>query len=240
MSPITLGFEVHYYLVLFSVLLHLGFNNTFTSWITTCLSSVTFEIMVNGGKSESFTPSKGLRQGDPLSFYLFILGQEVLSRLLDHEVRTKNISGIKASSRGSTITHVMYADDIILFSKATSKDAYNINAVLEKYCSWSRQRISNNKSGVFFSKHTHPSHCRHIKEILQLKILKKDGMYLGAPLILSKSSSLDFSYLCEKSWAGEVSAYLGQAGKSLSPPLHCLYLCMLCLLSTSPRRYVTK
>ena len=122
MSPITLGFEVHYYLVLFSVLLHLSFNSTFTSWITTCLSSVTFEIMVNGGKSESFTPSKGLRQGDPLSFYLFILGQEVLSRLLDHEVRTKNISGIKASSRGSTITHVMYADDTILFSKATSKD----------------------------------------------------------------------------------------------------------------------
>ena len=40
-----------------SVLLHLGFNNTFTSWITACLSSVTFKIMVNGGKSESFTPS---------------------------------------------------------------------------------------------------------------------------------------------------------------------------------------
>ena len=65
-------------------------------------------------------------------------------------------------------------------------------------------------------------------------------MYLGAPLILSKSSSLDFSYLSEKSWVGEVSAYPGQAGKSLSPPLHYLYLCMLCLLSTSPRRYVTK
>ena len=104
--------------------------------------------MVNGGKSESFTPSKGLRQGDPLSSYLFILGQEMLSRLLDHEIRTKNISGIKASSHGPAMTHVMYVDDIILFSKATSKNAHNINVVLEKYCSWFGQRISKSKSGV--------------------------------------------------------------------------------------------
>ena len=66
-----------------SVLLHLGFNNTFTSWIFVCISSVTFKIMVNGGKSESFIPSRRLRQGDPFSSYLLILGHEVLSRLLD-------------------------------------------------------------------------------------------------------------------------------------------------------------
>ena len=134
----------------------------------------------------------------------------------------------------------MYADDIIFFTKATSKDAHNINVMLEKYCSWFGQSINKSKSGVFFSKHTHPSHRRHIKEILQLKNLKETAMYLGAPLILSRSPSLDFSYLCEKSWAGEVSAYPGQARKSSSPLLHCLYLRMPCLLSTSLRRYVTK
>ena len=92
----------------------------------------------------------------------------------------------------------MYADDIIFFTKATSKDAHNINVMLEKYCSWFGQSINKIKSGVFFSKHTHPSHRRHIKEILQLKNFKKDAMYLGAPLILSRSPSLDFSYLCKK------------------------------------------
>ena len=120
---------------------------------------------------------------------------------------SKNINGIKASSRGPAMTHVMYANGIIIFSKATLKEAHNINAVLEKYYSWFRQRISKSKLGVFFTKLTHPSHCRHIKEILQLKNLKEDSIYLGAPLILSRSPSLDFSYLCEKSWAGEVSAY---------------------------------
>lgn len=172
--------------------------------------------MVNGGRLENFTPSRGLRQGDPLSPYLFILGQEVLSRLLDRELRTKNISGIKASSHGPAITHVIYADDIILFSKATSKDAHNINAMLEKYCFWSRQSINKSKSRVFFSKHTHPSHRRHIKEILQLKNLKENVMYLGAPLILSRSLPLDFSYLCEKleaklmGWRSKCLSWVGR------------------------------
>ena len=100
-----------------------------------CVSSISFEVMVNGGKFESFMPSRGLRQGDPLSPYLFIIGQEVLSRLLDQELRSRNIYGIKASPNGPAITHVMYADDIVLFSKASPKDAHNIVNVLDKYCS---------------------------------------------------------------------------------------------------------
>lgn len=120
-----------------AVLLHLGFNKVFSNWILYCISSVNFEILVNGGKSESFKPSRGLRQGDPLSPYLFILGQEVLSRLLDQELRQKSINGIKTSRSGPTVTHVMYADNIILFLKATKKDARNISLILEKYTLWS-------------------------------------------------------------------------------------------------------
>lgn len=72
-----------------------------------CMSSVTFEVLVNGGKSDQFKPSRGLRQGDPFSPYLFILGQEVLSRMLDRELVASNISGAKASVRSPALTHVM-------------------------------------------------------------------------------------------------------------------------------------
>lgn len=132
-----------------TVLLHLGFNEVFSNWVLSCISSVTFEILVNGGKPENFRPSRRLRQGDPLSPYLFILGQEILSRMLDHELRQRNIKGIRTSISGPTITHVMYADDIVLFSKATKKDAETISEILEKYSLWSGQLVNRSKSGIF-------------------------------------------------------------------------------------------
>ena len=109
---------------------------------------------------DQFKPSKGLRQGDPLSPYLFILGQEVLSRMLDKELRDGNISGVKPSIRGPTITHVMYANDIVLFSKATKNDAKRLANCLEKYCTLLGKIINRGKSGILFSKHTGPNSKR--------------------------------------------------------------------------------
>ena len=92
------------------------------------------KFLLTGGKSDQFKPSRGLRQGDPLSSYLFILGQEVLSRMLDKELCTGNISGAKASARGPAVTHFMYADDIVLFSKAARNDAEILTTCLDRYC----------------------------------------------------------------------------------------------------------
>lgn len=98
-------------------------------------------------------------------------------------MRGWNICGIKASPNGLAVTHVMYADDIVLFSKASPREAHNIVNVLDKYCIWSGQCLNNKKSGIIFSKHTSNQHCRAIKDILQVKELKKDSVYLGAPPI---------------------------------------------------------
>lgn len=116
------------------ILKNLGFNSVFISWILTCITFVSFQVLVNRGKSDCFNPSRGLRQGR-LSLYLFILGQKVLSRMLDIELSTGNISGAKPCARGPTLMHVMYMDDIFLFSKATRNDTQRITDCLEKYCS---------------------------------------------------------------------------------------------------------
>ena len=169
-------------------------------------------LLVNGGKSDQFKPSRGLRHGDPLSPYLFIIGQEVLSRLIEKEFELKNINGVKASVCAPPITHVMYADDILLFSKATRSNATAIISCIRKYCLWSGQSLNNMKSGVFFSKQTDWNKRRAIKHVLQMRSLKRDAIYLGSPLFLTKARSKDFKYLVER----VESKLVGWRSKSLS------------------------
>jgi hypothetical protein len=63
----------------------LGFCSTWIAWIRTCISSASFSILLNGNPFSIISPARGLRQGDPLSPFLFILGSEVFSRLLFRE-----------------------------------------------------------------------------------------------------------------------------------------------------------
>ena len=180
-----------------------------------CMSSVTFEVLVNGGKSDQFKPSRGLRQGNPLSPYLFILGREVLSRRLDRELAAGNISGAKTSVRSPALTHVMYANNIVLFSKATSHNARILSYCLDMYCAWSGQCINRNKSGIFFSKHSTTSIRRAIKQNLQMKKLKKTP-YTWVLLSSCLNPLLKTSNSLKKNWklnwqVGEVDAFPRQS-----------------------------
>jgi hypothetical protein len=99
---------------------------------------------------------------------------------------------------GLAITHVMYADDIMLFMKAKRCETTTLNECLELYCTWSGQRINRGKSGLVFSKLSQRGLRRDLKHILQMKCLKNDAMYLGAPLFLTRHKSKDFKYLQDR------------------------------------------
>ncbi|KAK9992541.1 hypothetical protein SO802_027526 [Lithocarpus litseifolius] len=165
-----------------------------------------FEAIDLGSSGNNFTWAKG-KWGSV----------ETLSRIIDHQLAIKNLDGVKASINAPAITHVMYADDIVLFSKATKRNATTIVKCIEKYCKWSGQSLNKAKSGVFFSKHTLLQSQRSIKHILKIKKLKHDAVYLGAPFCLSKSPSKDFKFLVDKleskltSWRSKT---LSRAGRT--------------------------
>jgi hypothetical protein len=73
----------------------LGFNSIWTQWIKQCITTTSFSIMLDGSPFGNFYPTRGLRQGDPLSPFLFILGTEALSRLILREEGLGNLNGIK-------------------------------------------------------------------------------------------------------------------------------------------------
>ena len=119
--------------------------------------------------------------------------------------------------RGPDFTNVMFADDIMLFSKANCSDVLILNSCLEKYCNWSRQLVNRSKSGIIFSKMVNLNQKRRIKEVMQMKKVPINVKYLGTPLFTTRSRAKDFNYLQEKleSWLN------GWRSKSLSWAGHC-------------------
>ena len=195
-----------------AVFIKFGFSVTFVNWILQCVSTESSSVLINGGKTECFSPSRGLRQGDPISPYLFIICQEILSRLIERQFTLGNISGAKMNTSGPTFTHVMFADDLMLFSKANRREVSVLNECLDTYCRWSGQLINKDKSGIIFSKSVSKVCKRWIKGEFYMKKLPLDAFYLGTPLFSSKCRTKDFRYLIERIESG----FQGWRSKSLS------------------------
>ena len=95
-----------------------GFNEKFINLVLQRLPTVNFTLLMNGGIASSFTPQRGLRQGDPIFHFLFILGCEVLMRLINRELSNGNLRGVKVASSTLPISKLCYADDVLLFCSA--------------------------------------------------------------------------------------------------------------------------
>lgn len=180
------------------VLIKFGFHEIFINWIMQCMSTVSFSILLNGGISKHFLPTRGLRQRDPLSPYLFILCQEVPSRLIEREYAIGALHGVKMNPSGPAFTHVMYTDNLMLFAKASTREVKILDVCLEKYCLWSGQLINRDKSGLIFSKLVPRDKSRAIKWELNMKKITQPTTYLGAPLFSSRNCTRDFKFLHER------------------------------------------
>ena len=98
-----------------------GFSSTWRRWIFTCISSARFSILVNGSPTGFFESSRGLRQGDPLSPFLFLIVMEALSRLLARVGTGHFIKGFSVGcpeEESLNISHLLFADDTLIFCKA--------------------------------------------------------------------------------------------------------------------------
>ena len=103
---------------LMKVMHKMGFGDRWMEWIWWCISTASFSILVNGVPGGYFPNSRGLRQRDPLSPYLFMLGMEVLSALLRRVVDGGFISSCRLRVRGGmemNVSHLLFADDTIIF-----------------------------------------------------------------------------------------------------------------------------
>jgi len=111
----------------------MGFPPHLVSTIMKCISTVSYSIILNGRPSTKFIPQRGIRQGDPLSPYLFILCANVFSALISKAQSEHIIHGVKISSGAPEISHLLFVDDSLIFCGATKTEATIIQDIINTY-----------------------------------------------------------------------------------------------------------
>ena len=115
------------------IMLTMGFHCKWVALMMECVRSVSYSVLINGDPKGYFHPSRGLRQGDPISPYLFLLCAEGLHALLTRATVSRQLKGISISRGGPKLTHLFFADDSVLFCRATLVECNTIMEILRKY-----------------------------------------------------------------------------------------------------------
>ena len=135
------------------VLKKMGFGDKWVGWIEWCISTATFSVLVNGSAAGFFGSSRGLRQGDPLSPYLFVLGMKALSLMVDKAAEEGYISRYMFKGRDNTvkqITHLLFADDTLVFCKDTKEQMTHLCWILAWFEALSGLKINLEKSSLLY------------------------------------------------------------------------------------------
>ncbi|KAL9682468.1 hypothetical protein QQ045_014267 [Rhodiola kirilowii] len=131
------------------IMRRLGFGETWIRWVLKCVTTVTYRVKFNDCLTDVIVPSRGLRQGDPISPYLFILCMELLDSKISEGVSRGQMSGIKISRSAPAVSHLFFADDYILFLKADDSQATNLRRIIGSYEAISGQRVNYRKSKLY-------------------------------------------------------------------------------------------
>jgi hypothetical protein len=183
---------------LHKVLLEVRVPNELISVIMKCVTSVQSNVLWNGARSEYFQPQCGIRQGDPMSPYLFVLSMDKLSHIIADAIEDGNWKPMRAGRNGPQISHLMFADDVILFGQATTENMEAVLEVLQTFCAMSGQRVNYDKSSIFFSRNVEANTRHALSAKSGLKETTRLGNYLGVPALGRTPRCQDFQYLIEK------------------------------------------
>ncbi|GMJ04823.1 hypothetical protein HRI_004151500 [Hibiscus trionum] len=126
----------------------MGFGVRWRRWINLCISTALISVNVNGNQSKLFSMKRGLRQGCPLSPLLFNIVSEALSSLIHKAVKLEIIEGVHVGSAGFKISHIQFADDLIIFSKGNRENVINIKRILRIFELASGLSLNSKKTSV--------------------------------------------------------------------------------------------
>ncbi|GKC82432.1 RNA-directed DNA polymerase, eukaryota, reverse transcriptase zinc-binding domain protein [Tanacetum coccineum] len=162
-----------------------GFHEKMIQWIVLCIRSVKFSINVNGENCGFFKRGRGLRQGDPMSPYLFTMVMEFFTLTMERNVENTPEFNYHFSCRRLKVTHICFADDLLVFFHGDPSSVRLIKSSLEEFGSHSGLVPNFSKSTVFFrSINNEDQQC--LLDILPFQKGSLPMRYLGVPLITKR------------------------------------------------------
>ena len=132
----------------------LGFPDVWVDRVMCCVTTPSYSVLINGKTYGHITRSRGLRQGDSLSPYLFLLCTKGFISLLHNAEMEGQIQGVSICRRAPKITNLLFVDDSLIFCQATQNKVRVISKILQVYAGASGQCINLEKSSVYFSGNT--------------------------------------------------------------------------------------
>ncbi|GLU18032.1 hypothetical protein SLE2022_343540 [Rubroshorea leprosula] len=128
------------------MMMRLGFNETWRKWIMECLRSSSVSVLINGSPTRQFSVSKGIRQGDPLSPFLFLIVAEGLNGLMASAVDKGTYKGVRVGNEGVMVSHLQFADDTVFFGEASEDNISVVKAIMRTFELASGLKINLGKS----------------------------------------------------------------------------------------------
>ncbi|XP_062186766.1 uncharacterized protein LOC133890399 [Phragmites australis] len=200
------------------ILLRLGFHRQWVQWILTCVTTVRYSVCLNGHLLAPFSPSRGLRQGDPLSPYLFLFVADGLSRILQHETLSGHLQELRICQGAPGVSHLLFADDSLLFFKANQEQALVVKNAILKFKRSTGQLLSNAKCSIMFGNACTDVVQKEVKEVLTVQQGGFEEKYLGLPTPQGRMKNDRFQSIRDKfnkrltNWAEK---YLSSGGKEV-------------------------
>lgn len=195
---ITKAFDKVEWSFIEEVMKRVGFVDKWCHWIMKCITSVTYFVLINGCPSDKITPQRGIRQGDPISPYLYLLCTEWLTSLIHNLFQAGYLTGFKASRNGPPISHLLFADDSLIFCKAQPQQCYAILNTLKDYEAASGQAVNFQKSAITFGKGISKDIKDFIIRIMGIPKVGGFGKNLGLPEFIRRNKNDTFSYLAQR------------------------------------------
>jgi hypothetical protein len=177
-----------------SVLESFGFDKLWVNWVLKLTSSAFFSILVNGTPSQPFHSTRGIRQGDPLSPFLFVLMAEGLGRYLKAAVLEGSLKGLPLHNLHPVPSHSQFVDDTLLMNTPTVREATKLNSILSDFTEASGMLLNLDKSKLYFF-NTPATVQNHLSRLLGISKSSLPSIYLGIPLTGEPARSISWDNL---------------------------------------------